>query len=110
MNVAEGYAVRTPILGSDIGNVGELVVDGKIIDKTKQKEIDSYRNTYVGFVFQEYHLIDNFKTGDYIDLAEKILSLNKPDAKKCTFQMVENKAWTAEENYSLLMDIYERCK
>ena len=84
MNVAEGYAVRTPILGSDIGNVGELVVDG----------VNGWK----------------FKTGDYVDLAEKIMSLNKPDAKKCTFQMVENKAWTAEENYSLLMDIYERCK
>lgn len=65
----------------DYPEQGELVVDGKIIDKTKQKEIDSYRNTYVGFVFQEYHLIDNFNVSQNIAVALD-LQKEKADAEK----------------------------
>ena len=36
----------------DKPNSGEIIVDGKLAHKFKQKEIYYYRNTYVGFVFQ----------------------------------------------------------
>lgn len=84
MNIAESFALRTPVIGSDIGNVGDLIVDG----------VNGWK----------------FPVGDYKALAEKIVSLEQPDAKKCSFDMPASEAWMPEGNYQKLMDIYERCK
>ena len=53
----------------DKHNSGEIIIDGKLINKFKQKEIDYYRNTYVGFVFQEYNLLENFNVNKNIEIA-----------------------------------------
>lgn len=53
----------------DKPNSGDIIIDNKIICKFKQREIDYYRNTYVGFVFQEYNLLDNFNVGKNIEIA-----------------------------------------
>ena len=50
----------------DKPNSGEIIIDGKLVHKFKQKEIDYYRNTYVGFVFQEYNLLENFNVNKNI--------------------------------------------
>ena len=48
-----GKSTLLNLLGMlDKPNSGEIIVDGKLVHKFKQKEIDYYRNTYVGFVFQ----------------------------------------------------------
>ena len=34
----------------------------------KKKDFDAFRNTYMGFVFQEYNLLDNYSIGQNIKL------------------------------------------
>ena len=43
--------------GLDGPTSGTFAVDGKVIDNSEQKQLDEYRNKYIGFVFQEYNLI-----------------------------------------------------
>ena len=71
--VGESGSGKTTLLNLigllDKPDKGEIVVDSKCINKFKQKEIDYYRNTYVGFVFQEYNLISKYDVGKNVALA-----------------------------------------
>ena len=55
--------------GLDKYNGGEIIIKGVSSKKFKQKHFDSYRNTYVGFIFQEYNILDEFTVGANIALA-----------------------------------------
>lgn len=55
--------------GLDSYNGGEIIIKGVSSKAFSQKHFDSYRNTYVGFIFQEYNVIDEFTVGANIALA-----------------------------------------
>lgn len=55
--------------GLDKYTDGELFIKGKSTKKFKQSEFDSYRNTMVGFIFQEYNVLDEFTVGQNIGIA-----------------------------------------
>ena len=55
--------------GLDAPTEGELIVDGVSSRDFRQADFDNYRNRYVGFVFQEYHLLDDYTVADNIALA-----------------------------------------
>ena len=55
--------------GLDCYNDGEIIIKGVSSKDFKQKHFDSYRNTYVGFIFQEYNVLDEFTVGANIALA-----------------------------------------
>ena len=57
---------------------GEITVDGRALSGLTRRERDAYRNTYVGFVFQEYNLIEDFTVGQNIAVAQE-LQRKKPD-------------------------------
>lgn len=47
---------------------GEVLLKGKNIVKIKEKEISSFRREHLGFVFQDFNLLDNFSNKDNIFL------------------------------------------
>lgn len=55
--------------GLDAPSGGEIVVNGKSSKDFTPSDFDSYRNTYVGFVFQEYNLIPEYSVGANVALA-----------------------------------------
>ena len=55
--------------GLDNYNSGEIIIKGVSSKEFKQKHFDSYRNTYVGFIFQEYNVLDDFSVGANIALS-----------------------------------------
>lgn len=55
--------------GLDNYDGGEIIIKGVSSKKFKQQHFDSYRNTYVGFIFQEYNVLDEFTVGANIALA-----------------------------------------
>ena len=65
--------------GLDEPDSGEIVIDGKSSSRFTASDFDSYRNTFVGFVFQEFNLLDEFTVGDNVALA---LELQGKDKKK----------------------------
>ncbi len=58
--------------GLDKYDGGEILIKGEPTRSFRQKHFDSYRNTYVGFVFQEYNLLDEFTVGANIALALRL--------------------------------------
>ena len=55
--------------GLDKLNSGEIIIKGVSSKSFHQKHFDSYRNTYLGFIFQEYNILDEFTVGANIALA-----------------------------------------
>ncbi len=55
--------------GLDRYDEGDILINGNSTAAFKQRDFDSYRNTYVGFVFQEYNLLEEFTVGANIALA-----------------------------------------
>ncbi|MGN0805633.1 MAG: ABC transporter ATP-binding protein, partial [Candidatus Coproplasma sp.] len=51
---------------------GEIVVDGCKLSKMTEKERCAFRNSYVGFIFQEYNLIDDFNAGENVSVAQEL--------------------------------------
>ncbi len=55
--------------GLDSPTQGEIVVMGKSFRDFSGSDLDAYRNTFVGFVFQEYNVLGEFNVEDNISLA-----------------------------------------
>ncbi len=55
--------------GLDRYDSGEILIKGQSSRTFRQRHFDSYRNTYVGFIFQEYNILDEFSVGANIGLA-----------------------------------------
>ena len=67
--------------GLDKYDNGEIIIKGVSSKKFKQKHFDSYRNTYVGFIFQEYNVLDDFTVGANIALAIELQNRKARDAE-----------------------------
>ena len=55
--------------GLDVADSGEIVINGKSSKNFDASEMDSYRNTYLGFIFQEYNILSDFTVRENIALA-----------------------------------------
>lgn len=55
--------------GLDTFDSGEIIIKDQSTKSFKQSDFDSYRNAYVGFIFQEYNILDDFTVGANIALA-----------------------------------------
>lgn len=55
--------------GLDQANEGEIIIDGKSSREFTQVDYDAYRNTYVGFIFQDFNLMDEYTIEKNIALA-----------------------------------------
>lgn len=55
--------------GLDNFDSGEIIIKGQSSKEFKQSHFDSYRNTYIGFIFQEYNILEEFTVGANIALA-----------------------------------------
>lgn len=63
--------------GLDNPDSGEIIIKGKSSKNFSQSDFDSYRNTFVGFVFQEYNILNEFTVEDNIALALELQGKNK---------------------------------
>ena len=55
--------------GLDRVDSGEIIIKGKSSKDFTQADFDSYRNTYLGFIFQEYNILNEFTVGANVALA-----------------------------------------
>ena len=65
--------------GLDRYDSGEIIIKGVSSKDFKQKHFDSYRNTYVGFIFQEYNVLEEFSVGANIALAIELQNRKASD-------------------------------
>ena len=67
--------------GLDTPDSGEIIIKGRSSRDFSQADFDSYRNTFVGFVFQEYNILNEFTVEDNIALALELQGKNKDKAR-----------------------------
>ena len=67
--------------GLDSYDGGEIIIKGVSSKNFKQQHLDSYRNTYVGFIFQEYNVLDEFSVGANIALAIELQNRKASDGE-----------------------------
>ncbi len=63
--------------GLDFPDSGEIIIKGRSSKDFSQADFDSYRNTFVGFVFQEYNILDEFSVESNIALALELQGRSK---------------------------------
>ncbi len=66
--------------GLDSPTEGEIIVKGRSSKDFSQSDFDSYRNTFVGFIFQEYNILNEFSVEDNIGLALELQGKSKDKA------------------------------
>ena len=76
-----GKSTMLNILGGlDSPTSGEININGKNISSFKNNDYDSYRNTYVGFIFQEFNILEQYNVYENIELSLRLQ--NKKISKK----------------------------
>lgn len=63
--------------GLDMPTDGEVIVKGRSSKDFTQSDFDSYRNTFIGFVFQEYNILNEFSVENNIALALELQGKDK---------------------------------
>ncbi len=58
--------------GLDQQTSGEILIHGKDISTFKRRQYDSYRNTYIGFIFQEFNILEAYNVYENIELAVQL--------------------------------------
>lgn len=71
--------------GLDKFDSGEIVIKGKSSKEFSGSDFDSYRNTFIGFIFQEYNILSEFNIEKNIALA---LELQGKNASKKEVQRI----------------------
>lgn len=66
--------------GLDSPTSGEIIVKGRSSKDFTQGDFDSYRNTFIGFIFQEYNILNEFTVEDNIALALELQGKPKDKA------------------------------
>ena len=60
--------------GLDKPNEGDIVIDGKSTEYFTEKDYDSYRNSHVGFIFQEFNLIESLNVEENIRFSSELIN------------------------------------
>ncbi|MCD8286198.1 MAG: ATP-binding cassette domain-containing protein [Clostridia bacterium] len=60
--------------GLDAPTEGEIIVNGRSSLEFSEADFDAYRNTCVGFVFQEYNILDEFSVEENVAIALELQS------------------------------------
>ena len=55
--------------GLDKPDDGEIIIKGRNSKSFSSSDFDSYRNTFIGFIFQEYNILNEFNVEQNISLA-----------------------------------------
>ena len=58
--------------GLDNFDSGDIIFNNNRLSNFKNKHFDSYRNTYLGFIFQEYNIIEEFNVASNIALSMEL--------------------------------------
>ena len=67
--------------GLDSCSSGEIVISGTSSRSFRGSSFDSYRNTLVGFIFQEYNVLEEFTVGANVALALELQGKKATDAE-----------------------------
>ncbi|MDE7161876.1 MAG: ABC transporter ATP-binding protein, partial [Anaeroplasmataceae bacterium] len=77
------------ICGVDTYEEGEIFFKGNETSYFNQNDMDSFRNKYVGFIYQQYNIIDSYTVLENVMLPLLLKGLEYPDAKKAALDIID---------------------
>ena len=85
-----GKSALLNILGTlDSSTSGKYFFDGKEIDKMSESQLTSFRKGNIGFVFQNFNLIDELTVYENVELPLVYLNSKKSERKKKVMEVLE---------------------
>ena len=66
--------------GLDSITRGKILVDGNDLSKFKQRAFTNYRNNHIGFIFQDYHLLEEMTVYENVALSLNLRTIEDADA------------------------------
>lgn len=68
--------------GLDRPTAGEVLVEGKRLDRLDGKSLAAFRNASIGFVFQFHHLLREFTAEENVMMPQLIAGVERPAARE----------------------------
>jgi len=87
------------ISGLDTYEDGELYIDGKETSYYEQRDWEEYRKHYIGFVFQDFNIIDAYTVFDNVYIALTIQGYDKETRKDRALELIEKVGLTTHVNH-----------
>lgn len=75
--------------GLDRYTSGDLLIDGKSTKDFSENDWDAYRNSTVGFVFQNYNLISHLTILDNVEMALRLSGVSAKERKERAFIVLD---------------------
>ena len=77
------------ISGIDTYEEGEMYVNGEVTSSFTIKELEEYRNKYVGFIFQNYNIIDSYTVKQNVEAALILNNYPTTEISKKAKELIE---------------------
>lgn len=75
------------VLGAlDSFDNGDILISDRSLKEFNEKELDAYRNLFVGFVFQEYNLLEDYSVEKNISFALDLQQNHHQDISNVIYQ------------------------
>ena len=84
--------------GIDAYDSGEIIVDGISTKKFNAKQLNTYRNSYIGFIFQEFNVLKSLNVYENIALSLELQHLSVKDNQEKIAEIIELVGLTGLEN------------
>jgi putative ABC transport system permease protein len=101
--VGESGSGKTTLLnvisGLDTYEDGEMYLFGEPTSHYEIEDLEKYRSTYVGFVFQNYNIIDSYTVTQNIILALELQGYPKDKIKSRALELIERVGLTHRKNH-----------
>lgn len=77
------------IAGLDVPTSGELIIDGKSTMDYKSNDWDVYRKNNIGFVFQQFNLIEHLSALENVEIVMTLIGLSKKQRTKRALELLD---------------------
>lgn len=77
------------IAGLDFPTSGELIIGGKTSQKFKKKDWDLYRKNNIGFIFQNFNLIEHLTALENVEMVMNLIGLSYSKRRKRAIELLK---------------------
>jgi putative ABC transport system permease protein len=92
-----GKTTMMNLIGAlDANFEGDVIVNGKSLKEAGQKDLDTYRKNTVGFIFQQFNLLNSLTSAQNVEIALDLSGYSKQDKVKKARILLERVGLTNE--------------
>ncbi len=87
------------IAGFDKPTKGDLIIEKRSTKEYKEKDWDIYRRDSIGFVFQQFNLIEHLSAIENIEFVMNLVGLSKKEQRVRAMELLAEVGLSGHENY-----------